>query len=262
MTFSTLVTPTRESESESAGARFWTSSTDRVMTPSVRMRPRLNEWTKVSPRTDCVSRATKPGRRRRVPPNRQRANQRTRPSRRTSRPAALSRPTQTDWHGRSGSRARGSRSHHVRRIEGLGTKTEALLADEAAIHEIDELRPLIAEGQERGFLTVEQIAASLEEVEVTKEQVAELHAYLLDQGIEVLSADGKPVTASEPDGRSRKDAPDGPRKPEIDLTVEPSLDSLRLYLRSIGKVSLLTADREVELARRIERGDLMAKQEM
>jgi RNA polymerase primary sigma factor len=144
----------------------------------------------------------------------------------------------------------------------LGTKTDALLADEAAIHEIDELRPLIAEGQERGFLTVERIASSLEEVEVTKEQVAELHAYLLDQGIEVLSADGRPVTSAEPPTRAEKDAPEGPRKPEIDLTVEPSLDSLRLYLRSIGKVSLLTADREVELARRIERGDLVAKQEM
>ncbi len=67
---------------------------------------------------------------------------------------------------------RRARSSYVpRRIEGLGTKTEALLADEAAITEIDELRPLIAEGQERGFLTVEQITSSLEEVEVTKEQV-------------------------------------------------------------------------------------------
>src|SRR4051794_37077135 len=89
----------------------------------------------------------------------------------------------------------------------VGTKTEALLADEAAITEIDELRPLIAEGQERGFLTVEQIASSLEEVEVTKEQVAELHAYLLDQGIEVLSADGRPVTSAEPPTRAEKDAP-------------------------------------------------------
>ena len=129
------------------------------------------------------------------------------------------------------------------------------------IYEIDELRPLIAEGQERGILTVERIAASLEEAEVTKEQIAELHAYLLDQGIEIVTAEGKPVTASEPEARSAKDSPDA-RKPEIDLTVEPSLDSLRLYLRSIGKVQLLTADREVELARRIERGDLVAKQEM
>ncbi|MDA0138561.1 sigma-70 family RNA polymerase sigma factor [Solirubrobacter deserti] len=144
----------------------------------------------------------------------------------------------------------------------MGTKTDALLVDEAPISEIDELKPLIAEGQERGILTVEQIATSLEEVEVTKEQIAELHAYLLDQGIEIVTADGKPVTNSEPEARREKDAPEGARKPEIDLTVEPSLDSLRLYLRSIGKVQLLTADREVELARRIERGDLVAKQEM
>ena len=43
----------------------------------------------------------------------------------------------------------------------MGTKTDALLADEAAITEIDELKPLIAEGQERGILTVEQIAQQL-----------------------------------------------------------------------------------------------------
>ena len=52
------------------------------------------------------------------------------------------------------------------------------------------------------------------------------------------------------------------KKPELDLTVEPSLDSLRLYLRSIGKVELLTAAQEVELAKRIERGDMLAKRQM
>jgi RNA polymerase primary sigma factor len=49
---------------------------------------------------------------------------------------------------------------------------------------------------------------------------------------------------------------------ELDLTVEPSVDSLRLYLRSIGKVPLLTAEEEVALAKRIERGDVSAKQQM
>ena len=44
--------------------------------------------------------------------------------------------------------------------------------------------------------------------------------------------------------------------------MEPSLDSLRLYLREIGKVPLLTADQEVSLAKRIERGDMGAKQHM
>ena len=148
----------------------------------------------------------------------------------------------------------------------MGTKTEALLEGEPAIYEIDELRPLIAEGQERGFLTFEQIASCLEEVEVTKEQVSELHAFLEGEGIDVVGADGKLATTEgrrfEPSSRTDEKEPDAPRKPEIDLTVEPSLDSLRLYLRSIGKVELLTAEREVALAKRIERGDLLAKQEM
>jgi RNA polymerase primary sigma factor len=51
-------------------------------------------------------------------------------------------------------------------------------------------------------------------------------------------------------------------KTEVDLSVEPSLDSLRLYLRSIGRVPLLTAEEEVCLAKRIERGDVAAKQHM
>jgi len=49
---------------------------------------------------------------------------------------------------------------------------------------------------------------------------------------------------------------------ELDLTVEPGLDSLRLYLRSIGRVPLLSGAEEVALAKRIERGDTLAKQHM
>ena len=49
---------------------------------------------------------------------------------------------------------------------------------------------------------------------------------------------------------------------EIDLTADASLDSLRLYLRSISKVRLLTAAEEVALAKRIERGDAAAKNRM
>ena len=48
----------------------------------------------------------------------------------------------------------------------------------------------------------------------------------------------------------------------LDLTIEPSLDSLRLFLRSIGRVDLLTAADEVSLAKRIERGDMGAKRHM
>jgi RNA polymerase primary sigma factor len=149
----------------------------------------------------------------------------------------------------------------------LSTKTTVLLADEASIVEMEELKPLIAEGQEKGFLTFEQIASALEEVEVTKEQVVELHHVLTDRGIDVVGADGKLAQSEggkvEAAAEARKEPhSDRPKKPVIDLTVEPSLDSLRLYLRSIGRVSLLTADQEVSLAKRIERGDMDAKQQM
>jgi RNA polymerase primary sigma factor len=123
----------------------------------------------------------------------------------------------------------------------------------------EELRGLIALGRERGYLTFEQIAATLEEVEVTKEQVSSLHAHLVEHGVEVIAEDG---VAAQEEARVEAAAAGRAKKPELDLTVEPSLDSLRLYLRSIGKVELLTAAQEVELAKRIERGDMLAKRQM
>ncbi len=146
------------------------------------------------------------------------------------------------------------------------TKSEGLLADEAPIWELDELRQLVADGQERGYLTIEQVTACLEEVDVTKEQVRELHAHFEELGIDLMQNDGSGLAAPAPpttEGPPERGGKASERKkPEIDLTVEPSLDSLRLYLRSIGRVSLLTAAQEVELAKLIERGDMQAKQQM
>jgi len=130
-------------------------------------------------------------------------------------------------------------------------------AGESPIAEIEELRGLIALGRERGYLTFEQIASTLEEVEITKEQVTQLHAHLVEHGVDVIAEDG--VSAYK---EQRTEQSGSAKKEELDLTVEPSLDSLRLYLRSIGKVDLLTAAQEVELAKRIERGDMLAKRQM
>ena len=93
----------------------------------------------------------------------------------------------------------------------------------------------------------------LDEVELTKEQVEDFYAYLFEHGVELTE-----VGRADAD---RHAAPDT-KTPEIDLTVEPSLDSLRLYLREIGRVQLLTAEQEVSLAKRIERGDMRAKRQM
>ena len=157
-----------------------------------------------------------------------------------------------------------------------------LLGDETPVAELVELQPLLAEAQERGVIRFSDLELCLEEIEVTKEQVRELHVYLDEQGIAVIGADGRlassdefRIEASAPatsdgDETALGEAVDGSGpEPEVsrraltlDLTVEPTLDSLRLYLRSIGRVELLTAAQEVALARRIERGDMDAKQHM
>ena len=131
---------------------------------------------------------------------------------------------------------------------------------EAPFLEVDEVRALAAEGRERGFLTVEEIATTLEEVELTKEQIVELHAHLQESGVEILAGDERAAAPIDISGDGAQPPP--AKKPQIDLTVEPSLDSLRLYLRSIGRVDLLTAEQEVHLSKRIERGDIVAKQQM
>ena len=129
------------------------------------------------------------------------------------------------------------------RRRGAGEATAELQAD-PRFQDSDELRSLITEGRERGYLTFEQIASTLEEVEVTKEQVQDLHGYLIEHGVDVVAQDGLTAYKEAKEAGQLGQA----KKPELDLTVEPSLDSLRLYLRSIGRVELLTADQEIELA--------------
>ncbi len=126
--------------------------------------------------------------------------------------------------------------------------------------DVEEVRTLVAEGRERGYLTFEEISTTFEEVELTKEQIVEFHAHLQESGVEITQGEERPAGLIEIAGDGAQ--PAAVKKPQIDLTVEPSLDSLRLYLRSIGRVDLLTADEEVFLAKRIERGDMMAKQQM
>jgi RNA polymerase primary sigma factor len=131
-----------------------------------------------------------------------------------------------------------------------------MLTVDIALPDVEELQKLVQEGQEKGFLTYDEIVAGLEEVELTKEQVEDFYTYLIDHGIELMEGEQHKRPPHE------QPEPEEEKAPKIDLTVEPSLDSLRLYLREIGKVPLLTADQEVYLAKRIERGDMAAKTHM
>jgi RNA polymerase primary sigma factor len=132
------------------------------------------------------------------------------------------------------------------------------------LHELDEVKMLVARGQEAGLLTFGQIATALAEVELEEGDIEEVHLVLERAEIELVEDDhpfavgAKALTPEQPkSSRSRKKA-----SPTLDLRPDMTTDSLQLFLKDIGKVRLLTAQEEVDLAKRIERGDLDAKQKM
>ncbi|HEY1563564.1 MAG TPA: sigma-70 family RNA polymerase sigma factor [Gaiellaceae bacterium] len=134
-----------------------------------------------------------------------------------------------------------------------------MLTVDIALPDVEEVHKLVAEGREKGFLSYDEIATGLEDVELSKEQVEDFYTYLVEHGVDLVAGEQhKAPPHEQPPPEDEKVAV----APKLDLTVEPSLDSLRLYLREIGKVPLLTADQEVTLAKRIERGDMGAKTAM
>ena len=128
-------------------------------------------------------------------------------------------------------------------------------ADLALLH-TDEVRGLIEEGHEQGFLDGAHIAAALQDVEFTAEQLGELLLVLADLGIEIVEGDAPAAAAERSDD-------DDEALSKLDLSVKsPSSDPIRMYFMEMGKVPLLTAVEEVSLAKRIERHDLAAERKL
>ena len=132
-----------------------------------------------------------------------------------------------------------------------------MLTVDISLPDVEELHKLVQDGTEKGFLTYDEIVAGLEEVDLSKEQIEDFYTYLIDHSIELVEGEQHKHPPHEQPALAEEE-----KGPKLDLSVEPSLDSLRLYLREIGKVPLLTADQEVYLAKRIERGDMSAKTHM
>ena len=123
--------------------------------------------------------------------------------------------------------------------------TEEAVGPKAVVDllETDDAKALLETGRESGQLTADEIAVALDELDVEPTQIDDFYHALEELHIEV-------VVAVEEEERP------------VEAAREVSTDSLQLFLKDIGKVDLLTAAQEVELAKRIERGDHSAKQEM
>jgi RNA polymerase primary sigma factor len=121
------------------------------------------------------------------------------------------------------------------------------VSTDVSISGLEEVQELIEEGRELGAVPLSRVVDVVEAADLSEEQQERLLQLLAELNVEVL-ADGV-----EPPGGNGA----GPR---LDLTVKAhSNDPVRMYLREIGRVPLLTAAQEVSLAKRIERRDIAAK---
>jgi RNA polymerase primary sigma factor len=113
---------------------------------------------------------------------------------------------------------------------------------------VDQVADLVARGRERGGVTVEDVAAALDRSDLPDDSLERVVRMLAEQGVEVLE--------------SQQETEDVTRADEGDLGKRaPTSDLVRIYLREIGRVPLLTAEDEVELAKSIEAG-LFAEEKM
>lgn len=118
------------------------------------------------------------------------------------------------------------------------------------------VKNLISKGKEKGYLTYDEIIDSLEEMDLDPEEIDKIYQDLENLDIDII--DNEDEEEVEPE-KKVKDNKEGDTPVAQTINVD---DPVRMYLKEIGKVDLLTREEEVALAKRVEANDESAKQEL
>jgi RNA polymerase primary sigma factor len=137
-------------------------------------------------------------------------------------------------------------------------KPESTEENEAAEYTayIENVRDLLHEGREKGFVTYEDIEKRMPKDFLTADLLDSLYMNLMELGVDVVDEPKTKVDSSEGEIL----LPTVASSEEMgDLEDLPLSDPVRMYLREIGKIPLLTSDDEVKLAKGVESGELSCK---
>jgi len=120
---------------------------------------------------------------------------------------------------------------------------------------VESVKELIDRGKKRGMLTYNEIMDTLEEVDLDKDQVEEVYDNLASMGIDIIGEREEEI----------EELPETEEIVDLDISIPKGInidDPVRMYLKEIGKVPLLSAEEEIELAKKMEQGDEEAKRRL
>jgi RNA polymerase primary sigma factor len=121
------------------------------------------------------------------------------------------------------------------------------------------VKKMIAKGKERGYITYDEINETLPQDQVSSEQIEDILAQLSEMGINVVEGEDKedgetPAAAGTPATSEKSETPAAPAAAAATEDIGRTDDPVRMYLREMGSVELLSREGEIAIAKRIEAG--------